>query len=503
MGKAAGPDVDGDQGVRPNPAKPAKRATAGTPQDASPLLAALLAVPPPPNAMNVQPQPAISIDDARAGNSSQTPVAEIQSDGNTTGSTVATTSLLRQSFAVADPAAVVLPESAEARSSFAGDPGAGDPPMNPPPVQAAETSEQPQKKSPVDQSRISSTAVSPRTKLASDEAQGVTTSTFSPEGAVFPGSANSVLMDGASIAHSGPDSAGNSVADLGPVAVQVASSPAETAAATSFLRQTAGGAEAHTVAGRGTIASGKDVHKPAVEESRNSERGQNAELRSALARLAHIDTKDSADADPHEAAGGSPGSSAFTTSSAGAQPSGAAGTVLQLGVHSTGADKSTSAHTESAQQRSSLAPASDFDNLQPSPLSSLQSAQLLRRLEHAEIRIGVNSDNFGPVRLQTSLEADRVAALVETAHPALRAALLTEAGTLEKAMAQHRLQLQTFHVGGGQAHCNSGGFADHRHEPQPRNSAVPQWPLPSQTAAQPPLATAATSANHYRLDVQA
>jgi hypothetical protein len=81
---------------------------------------------------------------------------------------------------------------------------------------------------------------------------------------------------------------------------------------------------------------------------------------------------------------------------------------------------------------------------------------------------------------------------------------VSEAGTLEKAMAQHRLQLQALDVSGGQAQASSGGFADHRHEPPPRASAGAAWPLRSQQpGAQPSVPTATNSGKTYRLDIQA
>ncbi len=80
--------------------------------------------------------------------------------------------------------------------------------------------------------------------------------------------------------------------------------------------------------------------------------------------------------------------------------------------------------------------------------SMLQSTRVLERIGLSEIRVGLNTANFGDLELHTSLNQDRVAATVATNHSELRAALTAEMPSLEHAMAQHQLTLDSFHLDG-------------------------------------------------------
>ncbi len=77
------------------------------------------------------------------------------------------------------------------------------------------------------------------------------------------------------------------------------------------------------------------------------------------------------------------------------------------------------------------------------PAPALQTTQVLQRMDKAEIRIGLQSAEFGAIRLHTAVANDQVGAAVSTSHPALHDALLSEAPSLEKAMARHNLRLDS------------------------------------------------------------
>lgn len=153
---------------------------------------------------------------------------------------------------------------------------------------------------------------------------------------------------------------------------------------------------------------------------------------------------------------------------------------------------------------SMAAHADELESVRGSVLSPLNSAQVLRRMEHAEIRIGLETEKFGPVRLHTSIKAELVGAVIDTSHPGLKAALVTEAPSLEKAMSLHRLQLQSLNFERSRLSSGSDGFGQQQQAP-PHRASVP-LPL-AVNAERLRVASAApgsgSSGSAYRLDVQA
>lgn len=163
--------------------------------------------------------------------------------------------------------------------------------------------------------------------------------------------------------------------------------------------------------------------------------------------------------------------------------------------HSNPGSPAPSEHT------STLGPAHEAAALPPPP--TLQTTQVLQRMDTAEIRIGLQSTDFGAIRLHTSVSSDQVGAVVSTSHPGLRDALLVEALSLEKAMARHSLRLDSVSVGGGSANSNFNSFGNNEHQ-QPRAgpSGVIAWPAgrpqPAQSAGAAPIVP-----EGRRLDVRA
>ncbi len=96
-------------------------------------------------------------------------------------------------------------------------------------------------------------------------------------------------------------------------------------------------------------------------------------------------------------------------------------------------------------QSTPLSPTSNAGDTPPAA-TVLQSARVLERMGQSEIRVGLNTADFGNLELHTSVSQDRVAATLATSHGELRAALAAEMPSLEHAMSQHQLTLDRFHL---------------------------------------------------------
>jgi len=109
-------------------------------------------------------------------------------------------------------------------------------------------------------------------------------------------------------------------------------------------------------------------------------------------------------------------------------------------------------------QAVSTAP-SPAENAEPASLLT-QSARVLERMGQAEMRLGLNSKSFGSIELHTIVNQDRVGASIATSHTELRAAMMAEMPSLERAIAQHQLRLDSVNVdsGPGAQTGNSGAF---------------------------------------------
>src|SRR5271166_5533856 len=111
-------------------------------------------------------------------------------------------------------------------------------------------------------------------------------------------------------------------------------------------------------------------------------------------------------------------------------------------------------------QAASAAPTSTPAENAPAPPAVIQSARVLERMGQSEIRLGLNSNNFGSIELHTRVNQDRVGASIATSHTDLRAAMMAEMPSLERAMAQHQLKLDSFNLDSrAGAQPNGGGAA--------------------------------------------
>ncbi len=145
-------------------------------------------------------------------------------------------------------------------------------------------------------------------------------------------------------------------------------------------------------------------------------------------------------------------------------------------------------------------------NPAPAP-PALPTTQILQRMDKSEIHIGLQSADFGAIRLHTTVANDQVGAVVSTSHAALRDALLVEAPSLQKAIARHSLRLDSVDIGagGGGSGSNSNSFGNNERKQSgtgPFNGSA--WtaaePRQSQSAG---ASVAASVDGSYRLDVRA
>lgn len=81
-----------------------------------------------------------------------------------------------------------------------------------------------------------------------------------------------------------------------------------------------------------------------------------------------------------------------------------------------------------------------FNDLRSEP----GAVHLVSKLEHQELRFGWNSQDFGRIEVRTTLEHDRVGAIVSVPDAHLRDSLQAEIGSLNRALASHSLELSQF-----------------------------------------------------------
>ena len=104
------------------------------------------------------------------------------------------------------------------------------------------------------------------------------------------------------------------------------------------------------------------------------------------------------------------------------------------------------------------------------PPVMVQSAHLLERVGQSEMRVGVNTANFGNLELHTRVTQDRVGASITTDHLELRAAMMAEMPSLERAMEQQHLQLDNLNLD-ARAGAHDHGSSGHQPGTQPGGGA--------------------------------
>jgi flagellar hook-length control protein FliK len=125
-------------------------------------------------------------------------------------------------------------------------------------------------------------------------------------------------------------------------------------------------------------------------------------------------------------------------------------------------------------QSTPLAPTSTAGDTPSTAPPVLQSARVLERMGQSEIRVGLNTANFGTLELHASVNQDRVAATLATSHSELRAALAAEMPSLEHGMAKHQLTLDSFHFDtrSGAQDKNHGASGGQQNRSYPQTEAA-------------------------------
>ena len=149
-------------------------------------------------------------------------------------------------------------------------------------------------------------------------------------------------------------------------------------------------------------------------------------------------------------------------------------------------------------QAASAAPTSTPAENAPAPPAVIQSARVLERMGQSEIRLGLNSNNFGSIELHTRVNQDRVGASIATSHTDLRAAMMAEMPSLERAMAQHQLKLDSFNFDTrtGTQNSDSGSSARNQSPRSPTQSAGHISGFSDETAAEQTAPLQAWTAPH-------
>lgn len=134
-----------------------------------------------------------------------------------------------------------------------------------------------------------------------------------------------------------------------------------------------------------------------------------------------------------------------------------------------------------------------FSELRP----DLGAAHLVTRLEHQELRFGWNSPDFGRIEVRTTVEHNRVNAVISVPDSQLRDSLQAELGSLHRALADHSLELSHFSTDSG-----ASRNAPHDAEPEPYTNH-PIWNTEREREVSAPQVSIAIGAHIGLLDLRA
>jgi flagellar hook-length control protein FliK len=118
----------------------------------------------------------------------------------------------------------------------------------------------------------------------------------------------------------------------------------------------------------------------------------------------------------------------------------------------------------------------------------INSSKLIERLGESEIRIGLQTHDFGPVEIKTLLQNQELHAHISVEHTALRDALAADLPALQKSFEQQRIAVHSLNIQDHSTAWNGGGSSP-RHPQQfssPKNQLAPELKQePRSTAADP------------------
>ena len=110
------------------------------------------------------------------------------------------------------------------------------------------------------------------------------------------------------------------------------------------------------------------------------------------------------------------------------------------------------------------------------PPLAIQSARVLEHMGQTEMRVGVNTASFGTVELHATVNQDQIGASITTTHLELHAAMMAEMPSLQRAMEQHHLRLDSFDLNAHPGSQHSGSSASGNHsQSQPGAQSGPRF----------------------------
>jgi flagellar hook-length control protein FliK len=136
-------------------------------------------------------------------------------------------------------------------------------------------------------------------------------------------------------------------------------------------------------------------------------------------------------------------------------------------------------------------------NAAPQPASALQyspvisSTKLIEKLGQSELRIGFQTQDFGPVEIKTLLQNQELRAHISVEHTALRDALAADLPALQKNFEQQRIAVHSVEIQGQGAAWNGGGSSPRQSQQfnHLRNHLGPELKPEPRTAAADPVVT--------------
>lgn len=156
------------------------------------------------------------------------------------------------------------------------------------------------------------------------------------------------------------------------------------------------------------------------------------------------------------------------------------------------------------------------DASETAPLNAIQSAQLLQRASHSEMRVGLHSQEFGSITIRTASSGQSLAAQISVEHADLARAVAAHLPEMQSRMGMnHSVELRSSDAGSfaadaGQSGSGSTGGQQQRRDSQPQASAAGNFGQQDSTGSAPALQPTYTSStvpgartSPGRLDLQA
>lgn len=237
------------------------------------------------------------------------------------------------------------------------------------------------------------------------------------------------------------------------------------------------GIKANAAESNGAPAAGDRRAESGVEETTANAGAQNGATASAPAgerapAAAILTTTVTAAPNPASAAAGTTGMQLARMANDGGMPTAQPGTARAV---ETLGQTSASARAAAVMEAAAATPVANW-------------SRLTERLSHSEVRVAINSDDFGAISVDAVLRHDSLGTTLRVDHAELRTALAENLAELKSALQEHRLELSSFSVtadtGGASGQHGSSGYAGGRQRVNAEASATAAAAT-EQTAAAP------------------